>query len=82
MRNRSKNSGKIYQEIRTINTKVIRIYGLSKDNKTFEKVPSFGLIIDTTGFTHDDVGKNIKKILTLSLKTSTYRKTFLVQLKI
>ena len=61
--NRNEISEEVYQEIRPKNAKVARAHGLPKVHKSFERVPSFRPIIDTTASTQYNVGKYITKLL-------------------
>ena len=56
-------SDSIFKEIRPQNAKLARAHGLPKIHKTFETIPSFRPIVDTTGTTHYSVGKYLSNLL-------------------
>ena len=52
-----------YDDIRPISTKPARAHGLPKIHKTFDSLPSFRPIIDTTGTAHQPLAKSLTKLL-------------------
>ena len=52
-----------YDNIRPVSTKPARAHGLPKIHKTFDSLPSFRPIIDTTGTAYQPVAKYLTKLL-------------------
>ena len=52
-----------YDNIRPVSTKPARALGLPKIHKTFDSLPSFRPIIDTTGTAYQPVAKYLAKLL-------------------
>ncbi|XP_066910788.1 uncharacterized protein [Clytia hemisphaerica] len=66
-----------YKEMRPKSAKPARAHGLPKTHKTFETVPKFRPIIDTTGSTHYKVGKYLTKLLQpLTINDYTLKDSF------
>ena len=61
--NRGEITPEVYNEIRPQNAKIARAHGLPKVHKSYERIPPFRPIIDTTGSTHYGVGKYITDLL-------------------
>lgn len=53
----------VYDEIRPQSAKIARAHGQPKVHKTFNRVPPFRPIIDTTGSTHYKVGQYLTNLL-------------------
>ena len=56
--NRNKITTDKYDNIRPVSTKLARAHGLPKIHKTFDSLPSFRLIIDTTGTAYTNQLRN------------------------
>ena len=57
LNNRNELNDEVFKKIRPQNAKLARVHGLPKVHKTFNSIPPFRPIIDTTGTTHYSVGK-------------------------
>ena len=62
--NRGEISDEVYKRVRPKNAKPARAHGLPKTHKSFDVLPSFRPIIDTTGTTHYEIGKYLCELLT------------------
>lgn len=66
-----------YDRLRPKNAKPARAHGLPKIHKTFENIPKFRPIIDTTGTSHYLVGKFLTNLLSpLTTNEYTFKDTF------
>ena len=52
-----------FKKIRQHSAKIARAHGISKMHKQFDNIPSFWLIVGTTGITHYSVGKYLSELL-------------------
>ena len=59
LNNRNELNDEVFKKIQPQNAKLARANGASKVHKTFNSVPPFCPIIDTTGTTHYSVGKHL-----------------------
>ena len=63
LNNRHELNDEVFKKIRPQNAKLARGHGLPKVHKTFNSIPSFRPIIDTTGTTHCLVRKYLSELL-------------------
>ena len=63
LNNRHELNDEVSKKIRPQITKLARAHGVPKVHKTFNSIPSFRPIIDTTGTTHCSVGKYLSELL-------------------
>ena len=62
LNNRIELNDEVFKMIRPQNAKLARAHGVPKIHKTFNSIPPFCPIIDTTGTTHYSVGKYISEL--------------------
>ena len=63
LNNRNELNDKVFKKIRPQNAKLVRAHGLPKVHKTFNSIPPFRPITDTTGTAHYSVGKYLSELL-------------------
>ena len=60
--NRNELNDEVFKNIRSQNTKLARAHGVPKLHQTFNIIPPFSPIIDTTGKTHYSVEKYLSEL--------------------
>ena len=66
LNNRNKLEDEVFKQIRSQNAELPRAHGVPKLRRTFNCIPHFRPILDTTGRTHNSVGKYISELNSLT----------------